>query len=470
MIKKAVASAKGLVRKKRVPKKVKEPGIVSVTEVLDKVMIGVELVDQIILNGPNNQYPTPNNYTFSNKIILIEKFMSPGGTSKCKYLYFFDYTRATSIVIVVPDDFKMRVLSDEEMEPLLAKHETYMLDNLRQALPHGFTIGSDPEIFLTDGEKNLIPAFDFLGSKEKPNVGPHANNKIYWDGFQAEFDTQSGTCLASHSDNVHYALKDLYHMALKHNSTALLSLKTTFDLTPKQLNDTKDEHIAFGCMPSLNVYGMKGISANGRDVPYRSSGGHIHFGIGKKSSEEIERIVKALDAILGVACVSLFAKYDTAQRRMMYGLAGEYRLPPHGLEYRTLSNAWLCHPLAMHLTFDLARKALVFGQKGLLKYWQASEEETIQCINKCDVKLAREIMERNKKLFCGILLAAFHDSAYTEVAYGVFFNGIESAVKDPESIITNWDLNKKEWSTQCAKPGATWRSAKSSIAAKIKVS
>src|ERR1019366_5440055 len=96
-------------------------------------------------------------------------------------------------------------------------------------------------------------------------------------------------------------------------------------------------------------------------------------------------MVKAMDAIAGVACVALFAKYDNPIRRQYYGLPGEYRLPKHGLEYRALSNAWLIHPLIMNLVIDFARKAAIMGKEGLFSKWKATEQETIDCITNCDV-------------------------------------------------------------------------------------
>ena len=158
-------------------------------------------------------------------------------------------------------------------------------------------------------------------------------------------------------------------------------------------------------------------------------------------------MVKALDAILGVACVSLFAKYDDPMRLKLYGLPGEYRLPAHGLEYRSLSNAWLSHPFITNLVFDLARKALVFGEKGYRKYWNASDEEVIRCMVDCDVELAHEIMERNKRLFCGIIKASYNwaSDATIEMLYNVFYNGMESAINDPSDFVKNWKLSPSSW-------------------------
>jgi hypothetical protein len=217
------------------------------------------------------------------------------------------------------------------------------------------------------------------------------------------------------------------------------------DIPPKMLANAAPEHVAFGCMPSFNVYGLEGIKKDGREVPYRTAGGHIHFGCGPLNPDEIKEVVKALDAIIGVASVSLFEGIDEARRREMYGLAGEYRTPPHGLEYRTLSNAWLCHPLATHIVFDLARQAFQVGLVGLRHFWKASEEEVIECIQKNDVALARKILKRNKDLLF-VLLQNVYNGVRAMLIQRVIMKGIASAVENPNDIISNWNLDGKiEW-------------------------
>ena len=55
-----------------------------------------------------------------------------------------------------------------------------------------------------------------------------------------------------------------------------------------------------------------------------------------------------------------------AERRKVYGRAGEYRLPPHGLEYRTLGNFWLrAYPL-MALVMGLTRIAVGVSYSSLI--------------------------------------------------------------------------------------------------------
>ena len=42
------------------------------------------------------------------------------------------------------------------------------------------------------------------------------------------------------------------------------------------------------------------------------------------------------------------------ERRKLYGMAGEYRLPAHGIEYRTLSNFWLRSPVLADFVAQMA--------------------------------------------------------------------------------------------------------------------
>ncbi len=388
----------------------------------------------------------------TDKIVILD--ISTYGASTHMQMRYTD--GVTENWVVVPPTFLLKHPTKRMADALKKKLDEFNLKNLAHNLGYAGSIGADPEIFVEDKDGEIIPAFDFLGSKEKPTLSTvkesYGNNNIYWDGFQAEFDTYAGTCMGWVGDSIRHGLKGLYDAMKAHNPTAKLSTKTVFDIPLPLLRKSAPEHVAFGCNPSLNIYGMDGLKAAGTDVFYRSAGGHVHLGMSKKSDETVSKIVKALDAILGVACVSMFAKYDDPRRRQMYGLAGEYRLPKHGIEYRALSNAWLFHPLIMNIVFDLARSVSAFGEKGHMKHWDATEEETIKAINECDVKLARKILRRNKAIFKIILNARYHDKHYMELAYKAITKGMDEVVKDASDFETNWNL-KGTWITHCDGPG-----------------
>lgn len=362
--------------------------------------------------------------------------------------------------IIVPNNFLASILPIEKYAELEKKYIEYMLNNLSDTVAFQGTLGSDPEIFVENGDGQIIPAFDFLGDKKNPliaNSGAyHGNNKIYWDGFQAEFETTYSICFCHVADSIQNALKGLLGAARKHNKNAKLSFRTVFDIPPEVMLKAKPEHVQFGCMPSFNAYNMHGLQKSGDEVTFRPAGGHIHLGLPTplKNKETIEKMVKAMDAILGVACVSLFAKFDEPRRRELYGLAGEYRIPPHGMEYRVLSNAWLIHPVIAHMVFDLGRSAAMLGARDLLGYWKCDEAETVRIINSCDVDAARKVLETNKDLLKKLIKVRYdfnyknHRGMYnvepsllTDYSYDVFMKGLESIIANTDDIAGNWSLD-----------------------------
>jgi len=376
------------------------------------------------------------------KLIVATEITPSGNGAGAKRLTYASYTGGfKGNAVNVPDDFQIKVLTGRQGQDMLKKYKEHKVSTLPNYLGYPHTIGADPEIFVEDKSGTVIPAFNFLGSKEKPNKTAEGMN-AYWDGFQGEFTVKYNTCLAWVTDSVQHGLKTVYDLAKSKNKDAKLSIKTVMEIPYDMLQKSSEEHVALGCLPSLNVYGLEGKVVLPRELPFRSAGGHIHFGIGKKTEAQAAEIVKSLDAILGVACVSLFASFDNPIRREFYGLPGEYRLPEHGIEYRALSNAWMFHPTIMNMVFDLARKVAMFGANGFRDAWQGSEEETIDVVKHCDVARARQILDRNKPLVSKLMSAAYHGTAAKDIEtlYGIFMNGMETAIKDPTDFVGNWRL------------------------------
>jgi hypothetical protein len=233
--------------------------------------------------------------------------------------------------------------------------------------------------------------------------------------------------------------------------------------------------VAFGCAPSKNIYGLIGNTKEGRETPYRFAGGHIHMGLRDLGGQvygqaRIESIVRAMDSILGVACVSLFANQDNPIRRQFYGLPGEHRLPAHGLEYRTLSNAWLLHPLMTNMVFDLARAAAGLVEEGFQDLWKATETETVETIMNHDVERARSLLDRNKKVFYGVLqsIGGRYTGDALDVAYRVWSTGMESAIAKPDDIEGNWNLGGG-WASHNEGENKYFARALPKLAAKAKV-
>lgn len=363
----------------------------------------------------------------------------------------YKYYQTTAVL----PGYKLAKLTGSTNNYLTKKLDESMLDNLDIALTRGCsTLGCDPEVFVVNGKNELMPAFTFLKAKgdkdvAKTLVAPNYGKAVYWDGFQAEFETQQNGCLAIHTDSIWHGLDTVLKEARKVDPKARLSSQTVFDIPPELLQTAAKEHVALGCMPSFNAYNMSGEKVpDGRKMDTRSAGGHIHFDLNytqiKKDQASIIPIVKALDAVIGMPCVSLFASYDNPERRRYYGLAGEYRMPPHGLEYRVLSNAWLLHPFIMNVIFDLSRIALSMPQ--FMKHWKGTEQEIIEIINTCDVNKSKTMMRKNKRILYKIYKAAYPTITEPEQdkLFQIFMEGMESVIEYPDDIEKNWCLGK-EW-------------------------
>jgi len=386
-------------------------------------------------------------------LISVQKYYSG---NQIQLMMF--YNNEVKNMIVKGDTKVAKLRKKSDLESILTSYSRQTKTNYSKRLDKKYMrLGSDPELFIEHNGR-VVPSFEYLPSKKTPIESEY--NQLYWDGYQAEFTTRADTCLSWVVDSVQNGLKQTLRQARMVNPDYKISTQTTMDIPFARLEADKDEHVSFGCMPSLNAYGMKGITGDGRNVGFRSAGGHIHFGLvdgmfiqeHKLSVEQADRIVKALDAILGVASVSLFAGYDNPVRRTMYGLAGEYRLPPHGLEYRVLSNAWMFHPLTMNIVFELARNAAIFGFNGFIGNWEHDEAETIKIINTCDVEGARKVLEKNKDVLKGIIQARTL-ATESDMVVDMIMKGVDAYLPNFKDVESNWHLSTNKWIGHCEAEG-----------------
>jgi Phage phiEco32-like COOH.NH2 ligase-type 2 len=353
----------------------------------------------------------------------------------------------------VPLNYSFRILTGTQAKKILAIFSEGEFDRMTSTdkLYYHDYLGSDPEIFVEDENGIVVPAFTFLGKK--------GTSTAYWDGFQAEFTVTPQTCMAYMMDSVQAGLRLVYNSArTKHGNKVKLSHRSVMIIPQEMLDSAEQEFIELGCKPSLNVYGLEGEKVNPRKLTIRPAGGHMHFTLRNKDPENIKKAVKAMDAILAVMGVAVFENFDNPIRRRYYGLAGEYRTPAHGLEYRALSNGWLMHPAIAHLFFEVGRTTLRFGENNLLKYWKASEQETIEVIQSSDAKAARQLLERNRAVFDRILASTNGQMQNPEgKVWELIQGGIEELVADPTDIAGNWLFKKQNrWVTHSNGQEACW--------------
>lgn len=363
---------------------------------------------------------------------------------------------------VVNRDLQVKKLSGTRADKMRELRARLIFTNMPNLVAGAINAtGADPEFFVDDENGNLIPSFKFL--REKGNKETSAETyeiergentdfeygatDIYWDGFQAEFTVASHEC---HEVGTHYlrsGLQRLLAAAQKVDRKAKLSTKTLISVPLAELANTEEKFVEFGCKPSFNAYGLKSdLSAGGRNIPFRSSGGHIHMGLmaHQKNEKSIIEAVKMMDATIGLMGVCMFEKYDDPIRRTFYGMAGEYRTPAHGLEYRVLSNAWLFHPLVSNLVRDIARAGAVLGFSGYRKHIIGTEQEIVDAIQNCDVEKARKLLNANKELIMAMIGAVYGvDGSQRLAIFNALTHPIGDFIANPDDIAGNWELGKQ---------------------------
>lgn len=276
------------------------------------------------------------------------------------------------------------------------------------------TTSADPEVFL-EYKGKIVPGFAVLPPKKAPGLSLAGGGRYHEDGFQAEFSPCATAChetvaysiWQTMTDMVNFASKDIPYVEGSIYEGVRVSDATFVELTPELLATGTDDQVALGCDSSENVWGHPAFSPNNsREFPFRMAGGHIHLGKTHEAKwfhSRAERIIRAMDVFLGVPSVALLAGIEDPRRRQFYGRAGEFRFQKHGLEYRSLSNAWLQHPALTHLVLNLARGAFRLGTMDWEKDFKYDPGLVRHIINEHDVKAAKAFVEENAKLLIWIM-------------------------------------------------------------------
>lgn len=234
-----------------------------------------------------------------------------------------------------------------------------------------FLMGCDPEFFFRHkdeviGAEKILPSKGLIVPGKHGNTGAMIDNKFIIDGVQAELNPRPSHCRANLANEIVACFKALKIELEKHSKHINVDFSRTVEISKEQLMTLDEKSRKFGCAPSLNI---SKSGANIKDIDpekyrTRAAGGHIHIGhngfslVKKAFTEYPERCVEMLDIICGNTCVLVDRDEGNIERRKVYGRAGEYRLPKHGLEYRTLSNFWLTSYPLMSMAFGLARLAV----------------------------------------------------------------------------------------------------------------
>lgn len=319
----------------------------------------------------------------------------------------------------------------------------------------GMLFGCDPEFFFRSkktgrivGSEKVLPekglpvtSIDSYSKREQA----YGTNRFVMDGIQAELNVDAFSCRAGFSSTLATSFKALKRHLDKREKQPVnvVFAPVVGRVTELHLSSLSEKSRILGCAPSLNVYEKHDINVDPVKYRYRSLGGHIHMGISSYPylMANCPQFVEVLDATLGNISVLVDRDTTAKNRRKLYGRAGEYRTPKHGLEYRTLSPFWLRSYQLMSMTFGLARLAAQIANCNAASMpsatrWDAAAEllklipvkERQQAINMCDTDVAWANWEIVKKF-----LLEHMDPSNSMAIYPAVFKQFEQFLRDIES-------------------------------------
>lgn len=259
----------------------------------------------------------------------------------------------------------------------------------------GPMMGCDPELFLESGGE-ILGAEKVIPKEGLPNSYSLTIQEagIVLDGVQVELHPSPHMCRAFMANELKTLMQTLKETSAFKGFS--VSFSSVVKLKKKEMDSLSDESKRLGCTPSKNVYKPGATVRRRKGYLTRSAAGHIHLSLPQEfigNEVWIKELVTLMDILVGIPAVLIDRDPLAAERRKTYGRAGEFRMPPHGVEYRTLSNFWLrAYPL-MSLMFAQVRMALSIKHRPTLttRLLNSVDLPTVEhAINLNDLDLAKQ--------------------------------------------------------------------------------
>lgn len=257
-------------------------------------------------------------------------------------------------------------------------------------------VGCDPEVFVKKNDLFVNAHGMVPGDKENPF--PVDKGAVQVDGMALEFNINPAASEDEFAMNVQSVLDQLCKMVPEYQVVAT----PVADFSEEYMKEQPKESLILGCDPDYNAWtGMVNERPDG-ERPMRTASGHVHIGWGNGFSiedgahmERCQLVSREMDFYLGLG--SLFYDNDT-RRRSMYGLPGCFRPKVYGVEYRTLSNAWLKSEDLMRWVY----RSTVLGMNKIMSGTRLSEKygDISEIIVNSNKKEAMKIIKAEKLEIC----------------------------------------------------------------------
>lgn len=258
------------------------------------------------------------------------------------------------------------------------------------------TVGADPESFLKRAGEFVSAHGLIPGTKAMPHKVE--NGAVQVDGMAVEFNIDPASSSEQFILHINTVMDQLRGMLEGYELTS----EPVAHFDKAYMRAQPEEALELGCEADYDAYneGAPNPRPNG-DNPFRTAGGHVHVGwatdVPVDDPEHVEASImlcRELDYYLGVP--SLFWDRDD-MRREMYGNPGAFRPKSYGVEYRSLSNAWIKDERLMTFVFNQVQRAfhnLVEGKSFYNQYGNLAAD----IIKRSDRELAEVLLTASSEL------------------------------------------------------------------------
>lgn len=257
-------------------------------------------------------------------------------------------------------------------------------------------LGCDPEFFLKDRKTGaFVSAHDKVpGTKTNPHRLP-GGGYVQADGTAVEFNIPPSASAKEWVGNIRAALSDIRKEFFAKDDLAF-AFEPVAEFAPDYFKSLPLDARALGCEPDYNAYTDGGVTPKpNANVTFRTGSGHIH--VGYLSGDDMVQVDPTKDDKHMQDCCALSIVLDNSllvykgmwdqdrKRSTLYGKPGCFRPKAYGLEYRSLSNAWLNYPALWPWLFSNTKDSVLAMMDGsasrIFQYLQSGPQYLSELLN-----------------------------------------------------------------------------------------
>jgi len=228
--------------------------------------------------------------------------------------------------------------------------------------------GSDPEFFFLKKEQIVPPVF-LLGEGERIIWKEEFPYRVYReeDEISVTSDGAAFELLVSPKENWE-ELFDLIGQGISLTQELVNKKEVEIAVVPAAKINPQylvDETLISGCDPDYDALDEDWCAKEVlEDSPYRYAGAHMHIGFQDSdmrvyAHNNIVPLVQLLGIYVGIpALINSKEKQLEALRLKKYGKPARYRVPDHGVEYRSTSNNWIINKALAGTLFENVQKVV----------------------------------------------------------------------------------------------------------------